>query len=447
MGVLYVLCGGMVGAVWAWYLVWYLFALVAGVWVSLRCDDYTVDSADPVSKENMNRFVRKVKPMELLVVGKGDKLVYPVLTGNQRITLQGLRDGSLRSDVPEDWEVVDVQGNNPMPSPIQHRWGFMSPLFVYRSMVYWWTGRHVVRVRFPGFFWGFYESHAPLTTQFIRARARKRNEEALANNRAGFYVVDQPSENADFQTVSDVSDHFLWQFELPILTFSFPTRNGFSIVAFVTLYLQVVDLHKLVQWRNWSELLRSTVSDAASVHIRAGELEEVYASRKRTENAGNDERVRELQGIVERYLKNTEGVRPFASRNGVQMSVLEVLGLELRSVMLNDLLPENLKTEEEIRRILSIELEGNKKAGAAGAMIKAQVDALSGVDADVRQHLAAITAAQNAGKNGGKLDYVMSTGGGSLDQALLLKLLRALEQQGGGTPSGGTPPPTSGGTT
>lgn len=396
----------------------HILAIVAALIVWANADPWTVDKSNPLGEESKKRVVRTVEPFEMMIIGKGGKPKFPIIQRSaMRVSLKGLQKApfGMQNDTIEDWDTVIVPAEEPFHDTIQETLWWMSPLYVFRKLTHMMTGRHVVRVFFPFYVAGVYERRAPLNMKFVRARSKQAN--STATNRTGFVVVDQGVEGSEVAMVQDYSDHVLYTAPIRYLIPSFPCRGSAnSLRADVTVTVQVKNLHRLVAWADWSEQLLSVVADAVSAYIRPRTLDEAYVIQ-------NQEQASVLQDLIAQRLREDN----FRTIGGKSISVLDVLGLDLQKVTLNDLLPADTNTEKAIVALTTITTEGEKRGEAAAALLKAQAGALTGVPQEVIQALAQITAAQNLGK-GASVQYIMGAGGGaSVDQALLAQLAQHLK--------------------
>ncbi len=403
------------------YVLSYLIAVIAALSLFFFADVLTVDERDPGSDKSKRGVLRRMAQMDIVAVGKGgEDPRFPVIAETpRRLSVSGLADNrpGIQKDEETDWDVVRV-APRAYYSTIQSKWGYLSPLYVFRKLAHTISGRHVVRIFVPFYVWGFYALLEPIIMDFTRARSKVAN---VGVGRKNFIIKDELGGLSHLQIVTDETDHVKEEFPLRIVTDTLPTSSGFSIRLDITLVLKVQNLAKMVAWRNWSEQISSVVSDAVASVVRNKGVDEVYA----TKNASD---VTIIQETVMKFLKNEGGVKPVGDNN---TSVLDMLGLVLKLVTLNDLIPADTETENEIKRVMSIVLQGANEASAIAAKTKAGVEGLQGATSEQLRHLAAVTAANKAGR----IDFIEGAGGGQID---LPQLLAALGRSGGSN-TGGTP--------
>ncbi|KKS83232.1 MAG: hypothetical protein UV60_C0047G0007 [Parcubacteria group bacterium GW2011_GWA2_43_11] len=187
------------------YLSAMVIAFVTALIVVINTGKWEVNTSDPMLKTK--GILRKVEPFEILAITRGGKPAFPIVDKNeQRLTFEGLKgDGSgISSEKPGQWKVVKLPDGDEYPEIIQSVWGAFSPLYVFRTIVYSFTQRHVVRVLFPFFIAGFYELYAPHIMKFVRARAEKLNEKEKEERieKGSMIVLDQVFEST-MQIVQD----------------------------------------------------------------------------------------------------------------------------------------------------------------------------------------------------------------------------------------------------
>jgi hypothetical protein len=402
------------------YVGWYLLAIGSAVIVIFNTSKWEVDITDPTKKSKA--VVRKIEPFEIMVITKGGKPDFPIIDKNeQRLTVVGLHgDGSgITSEKKGQWKVErleekDAQGKDvEYPDVIQSKWGFFSPLFVFRWIVFYFTQRHVVRVWFPCFIWGFYELYSPHIMTFVRARSKKLNKtdspEGGTNTRPSLVVIDE-SFDSTMEMVQDKTDHLLYISPIRLISDTIPTRDGFSLRADVTIIIEVDDLFQITSWKDWSPQLRSVVNNSTAKVFRSGGIDEVYATKTGKEDI--------LQETIKDQLTSVGAI--------VKGKVLiEELGFKFVGITLNDLIPADEDSKKEMERVMAIVPEGRKNAEVAGMMLKKQIEQLKKADAETKNSLASLTAAQ---KSGGKIDWIISNGGSSknseTDNAILAFLKR-----------------------
>jgi len=366
-------------------------AVFASIVAAISTDFWTVDINDPESRKSRLGSLRPLEALEIVVVGRAGAPRFPVLTETaRRLSVHGLQNGEpgMQHNKPNNWKLIRVPGSKVYYPLIQSQWGYLNPIYTFRKLTHWFTGRHVIKVWFPFYLAGFWRIYEPILMEFVRAR--ERGLERRPHQR----ILDDMGGHGAYQIVEDQTDHLLEQFQLRSITETLPTMNGFSLRIDATLVLQVVNVHNVVVWKKWSKLLHSVVANAVGVVVRAGSIEDVYAAHKGTT---------QFQEIITKYLRNEGGVHPFE-----RTSVLNLLGLKLLQVNLNDLIPADVATETAINRIMSIEIEGTKVANVGGLKLQKQIEALKGASNEQVNNLAAITAAQGVGQGKGKVDYILS---------------------------------------
>lgn len=420
MGTVYFLLYWTIAVVLISYVTSIIIALIATAIVVAQAEMWEVDTTDPMNKTR--KVIRRVEPFEIIVVTKGGKPIFPVIDMNEkRLTVKGLidSDGGLDNEKPGQWKVIqlpekDANGNKVnYPEIIQSRWGWLSPLYIFRKLVFSFTQRHVVRVLFPFFIAGFYELYSPHTMKFVRARAKKEDQTKVG--RGSMVVLDDVYES-QFQIVQDSTDHLLYISPMRFITNTMPTKDGFSLRADVTIMVKVIDPFQIVSLKDWSQQLVSAVDNALSQVFRTGSLDTVYAVSDPTKVNLIQQMVKEQLTEVDKVIKD--------------VSLMEYLGFEFVGITLNDLIPADAHAKTEIERIMAILTEGRKNAESAGLLLQEQVARLTGVSKETIDALASITAAQNSK---GKIDWIMNTGGGSSDRGetdkAMLAFLKRIENK------------------
>jgi hypothetical protein len=399
--------------------------VIIGVLTLIFGEAWTVDETDPDSEKGKKGILRKIEAFDMLVIARaGDPKWLALQPTSHRITVHGAR-GSSGFDMEEDadWMIEYVPTNEPLPETIISEWGYLSPIYTLRKVIYALTGRHVVRIWFPFVFTGVFELYAPISTMFSRGRAKG------IDKRPSMRVLGEPDayKNCEVEMVQDRTDHVLWQFPIRIITATIPTTSGLSFRADFTCVFELFNLLRLVSWKEWSSQIISTTSDAASKYFRPGAIEDVYAT--------NATGVDVLQELIRKRLSDGN-TYCFREVGGKKMSILDVFGLKLLNVTLNDLVPADQTTEDKVNEIMSIVPEGKRRAEVSGLNLTAQVDALRDVDATTAANLGTITAAQKIGK---EATFIIGAGGQmggmggqvTTDQAMLNKintLLKALQE-------------------
>lgn len=411
------------------YGLYVLISLVAATIVIVSAKTWEVDPKDPTLKGGKG-VIRQLEPFDFVAVGKAGSPVFPVVRQTAaRLSMFGLQtDGGLEKNNVKHWDVIKVRDEDDESGAekqeykphIQSPFGWLDPIFIFRKIVYEVTGRHVVRVWLPFFLFGFYELYAPVTMTFVRARAKTISSgdvEARAT-RPSMKVLDVVDDST-MEIVEDVTDHVLYEFPLRVITDTMPTRDGYSLRSDVTLVLRLKNLHKVVSWKDWSSQIRSVVADTSGRYFRKGTLDMVYASSEEgTETLQKEIKTALTDGKkytfkIEKYTFKTE--KGGAEEKEVKISVMEALGFECLNVMLNDLIPGDKNSKQKIEEIMSIVAEGRSRASAAGALIKAQAEALNGVDSQTKSTLSTLTAAQNSK---GKIDFIIGADRGDATLAV-----------------------------
>lgn len=388
-----------------------LIALIASLAVVIKAEAWEVDPKDPLNKEKLKKVIRKVEPFEILIITKGGKPVFPIIDMNEkRLTVEGLRDSQegIDNEKPGQWKVIELGKDDPYPQIIQSKWGWLSPLFIFRKLVFNVTQRHVVRVMFPFFIAGFYELYSPHIMTFVRARAKQ------IEKRATMTILEDQTFESQFEMVQDQTDHLLYISPMRFITNTMPTQDGFSLRADVTIMVKVVDPFQIVSLKDWSQQLVSAVDNALSQVFRTGSLDTVYAVKDK-------EKVNLIQETVKKQLTQKGKIIK-------KVSLMEYLGFEYLGISLNDLIPADEHAKKEIERIMAVLTEGRKNAEVAGLLLNSQITELGKATDEVRSSIAAITAAQNSK---GKIDWIMTQGGKSpngrsedTDKAILAFLRR-----------------------
>ncbi len=406
------------------YVTAQIAAVLGALTAAITMRPWLVDPKNPLSKKSQRGAIRDMEAMDIVVVGRGGSPAFPVITQSaRRVSTQGLQaKESMNRTSHGDWDVVAVDKDTEYRSTIQSAFGYLDPVYTFRSLVYRLTGKQVVRIWFPFYITGLYALYEPITMKFVRARAK-----GLSKEKGFQKTLDNLEGVSQYEIVEDVTDHMLWQFPLRTITESLPTKNGFSLRIDVTVFLQVTNALDLVSFKDWSSLVANKVSNAVSKVVRAGNLEQVYAVKEAIneedyQTIAEDAKSEKKMGgsLIQAVIQEELEARKYQSKTQEKdkdkeskISLMELLGLSCQQVILNDLIPADKDTEKRIVEIMSIQIEGEKRAVAAGRNIQERIKALEGATPEQVNSLAAITAAQEAGK-GGKIDWIIGANQGNV---------------------------------
>jgi|GEM_PF-4189046 len=381
------------------YGIAYVMAVVMPFVAWMSADLWTIDEKDPLSAKSKTGVLRKLEAMEMVTVGRAGAPRFAVIAmSGRRLTVDGLQDkrAGMRYATRADWKIRRVPDNETYKPTIQSTWWILSPLYVFRVLTYGLTGRHVVRVFVPFFLFGFYAYYEPVLMEHVRARSRAR-----AKTRH-MYVKDNLGglEVSPYEIVSSMTDHVLEQWPHRTITAALPTRDGFSIRMDYTITLRVDNLLDWTVWKDATRQIASVVANATGTLTRVGSLDEVYAAvRGKGETA--------FQERVLKYLRNIDDAMPFRDADGRNVSVLKMVGLDCLQVSLNDVVPADKETQQEIRRIMAIPLEQTNIAIGQKLTLEKQLEALNDKDENTVRAMASITAAQKIGEGKGRTDFII----------------------------------------
>lgn len=406
----YVLLYWSVLMVFCGYVLIYLAALISPFIIFSSMSFWQVSLKDAEKKKGI---VRDMGPFDIVVVGRGGRPAFPVFTPSaQHLTFKGLQGGEpgMRTTTLDDWKMIRAPQKE-YKDVIQSRYGWFSPLFVFRKLTFLVTGKHVVRVRAPFFIIGLFDFYEPITSRFTRAKTLKSYSK---EERPSMTTVDEV-EVVNKMIVTDTSDHILWEFALTTISSDFATKDGYSLHVQVTLVLRVDNVYTIVSWTEWSAQIRIVINNIVNPYIRSGKLKERYALEVNKN---------ELEDLIFDHLSKGELYPMSKGKGGKKLSTMNTLGFLLQSVAIDDIFPASKETKKEIERIMAIAYEGAQKAEAAGKMVTEQANALDGKDDETKRSVVAMTA---AGK-GSRTDIII--GGGDADRVYRKRTAQNTEEGG-----------------
>jgi hypothetical protein len=388
------------------YLVSVISAIVSIAVVTLQADKYEINPKDPQRNKLGDRFIgliREMRQYEIVVVGRSKRPAFPVFSpGAQKITVNGLqrRPTGMATTRSDDWVVSRVKKGGKYENIIQSKYGWFSPLFMFRKGVFRFTGKHVVRVKFPFFAFGIFTYYEPITHKFKRLKTRDLQE---VEKKVTMQLVKDFSD-INKMVVVDVSDHVMFESALTFMTSAFPTTQGYEVQYEIALTLQSYNLDIIVSWEDWSTQMETIVNNFVGPYIRGGTLDNRYAGL--VENESGESLTKLIFNYLTKPLPEDGGFTLSKDRDGKEISTMETLGWRLVSVAINNVYSPD---KGDINKLLVIKTEGDRVAYAGQQEIAKSVEALKDADESTKSALGIITAARS-GKSG-RTDLFISQGG------------------------------------
>ncbi len=433
----------------------YMIPVIAFARMFLQSEDnlkerFVVNPKEPeVTKVNGRLgVIREVNPLEVLVVTRrGGDWVYPVIQqSGHRYTVRGLQEGDsgMSRNSEKDWDILKIDPVVPGASEvfkdlIQPEQGH-GIIYRYRKWVNdYLNGMQVVRTYFPFLLSGrvMYE---PVTHRFVRARPKGAEFTDTMKYLDRKKEETAPDNLSSVEMVVDTSDHVLVVFPLRFLSETFPVgKSAYSFRADITLSLEVMNLLRLLSFRDWSFQLLAGVNDACAKYFRSGTLESVYALK---DGATGDE----LQKLIKDHVTKPDvknmgygrvlTITDAGSREESlgKWGICQALGLHLHNVTLNDLVPADKDTETAVTELMSGVMRGEIAATVAGLLTSKQLEAIKDATPEQLEGMARQTAASQLG-SAKHVDWFNFAGGsssGDSNTALLAALVRAARGDSGG---------------